>query len=249
MKYLKKYYEELKSTTYNRAAFKLKKLGHLGRSQELKDWAKKVERDENLVKWKQRLEEFSKFGIFKMVIKNPETNKKITGDFALVINFDTLSFEDNNSELNENEESSFLFFVGLVPTSEQLINECERLMPSAEFDNGFYWGLYLAIKFQIVNQKVKFTTIEIGDYEENLSGNVTFENRGSANKFKVLMKSIFSNDKLNYPSGYTDTIYIYEKLEQAILMGAGFSSDFGFELQDISDYLNTISPNLLFSTI
>ena len=85
--------------------------------------------------------------------------------------------------------------------------------------------------------------------DENLSGNVSFADRASAGKFKNLLKSIFTNPDLNYPSGYTDADSLYQKLEQVILVQQGFSSDYGFELKNVADFINTQSPNTMYKTI
>jgi hypothetical protein len=54
---------------------------------------------------------------------------------------------------------------------------------------------------------------------------------------------------LGYPSGYTDIEEMYEKLEACILAENSFSSEYGFKLEDAAEYIRTISPNLLYSTL
>jgi hypothetical protein len=105
------------------------------------------------------------------------------------------------------------------------------------------------IDFKVQNGQVILDKFTLEDYDENLSGNVSFADRSSANKFKNLLKSIFSNPELNYPSGYTDVDYMYQKLEQVILIRQGFSSDYGFELKQAADFINTQSPNTMYKTI
>ena len=58
MKYLK-LFEELKSETYNKAAAKLKQMGHERRSKALYDWSDIVQKRETLERW-------SKLGTFDM---------------------------------------------------------------------------------------------------------------------------------------------------------------------------------------
>ena len=82
-----------------------------------------------------------------------------------------------------------------------------------------------------------------------MSGEIAFADRASANKFKTLLKKIFTNPELNYPSGYTDVNSLYEKLEQVILVQQGFSADYGFDLKSVADFINTISPNEMYKTI
>ena len=95
MKYLKRFNEELKPSTYISASRKLAKIGHTDRAEELKAWAGETEKKEEMVKWKQQLQNYSPFGIYKMNVVNPESGEKFTADFALDVNFDELSFEDS----------------------------------------------------------------------------------------------------------------------------------------------------------
>jgi len=254
MKYLKRFNEELRPRTYLSAAKKLKDIGHTDRANTLKDWAEETEKREDMTKWKERLQEYSPFGTYKVNVVNPESGEKFTADFALDINFDELSFEDSfeyEKEKDPNNVSgvSIFFFVGLIPTSEEVIRKCEEIMPESEFGNGMFWGMSCGIDFKVQSGEVILDKFTLDDYDENLSGNVSFADRASANKFRTLLKNIFSNPELNYPSGYTDVEYMYQKLEQVILIQQGFSSDYGFELKNVADFINTISPNTMYKTI
>lgn len=254
MKYLKRFNEELKPRTYLSAAKKLTDIGHTDRANALKDWAEETEKREDMGKWKERLQEYSPFGTYKVNIVNPETEEKFTGDFYLDINFDELSFEDSfeyEKEKDPNNVSgvNIFFFIGLIPTSEEILKKCEEIMPEPEFGNGMFWGMSCGIDFKVQSGEVILDKFTLEDYDENLSGNVSFADRASAGKFKNLLKSIFSNPELNYPSGYTDVDYMYQKLEQVILIRQGFSSDYGFELKNVADFINTQSPNTMYKTI
>jgi hypothetical protein len=117
-------------------------------------------------------------------------------------------------------------------------------MSDPEFGNGFYWGMIFNLEYNITDQ-IKFTKWNLWDYDDNLSGKVAFADRASANKFKNLLIKIVSDPQLNYPSGYTDVVYLYQKLEAVILAEQSFSSEYGFQLEDTADYIKTISPNEL----
>lgn len=254
MKYLKRFNEELKPRTYLSAAKKLTAIGHTDRANALKDWAGETEKREEITKWKEQLQNYSPFGIYKMNVVNPETGEKLTADFALDVNFDELAFEDSfefekQKDPNNVSGVNIFFFIGLIPTSEELIKKCEEIMPEPEFGNGMYWGMCFGIDFKVQNGEVILDKFSLDDYDDNLSGNVSFADRASAGKFKNLLKSIFTNPDLNYPSGYTDAASLYEKLEQVILIRQGFSSDYGFELKNVADFINTISPNTMYKTI
>lgn len=239
MKYLKRFNEELKSSTYMSASRKLKKMGHHDRAEELKDWAIETERKEEMVKWERNLNIYKPFGTFKMNIKNPETGEAFIGEFYLDIHLDCDAFSDY-------PEGGFTHFIGITPTSKETIDKCNKMMPDAEMGNGFYWSNVFTLNYEIVNDKVEFTKFELDNYDEYLSGEVSFADRASANKFKNLMIKIYSDPKLGYPSGYTDVTDMYEKLSLCILSENSFSSDYGFELENIAEYIKTISPNLLY---
>jgi len=241
MKYLKKFNEELRPQTYLSAARKLDKLGHHDRAKALKDWAREMETKEEMVKWRDRIQDYAPFGTFKMNIKNTETGETLTGDFHLDISFDEMAFSDE-------PESGISFFIGLIPTSEDLINQYMELCPDYDFGNGFFWGKIFNLEYEL-GDTVTFTKWNFWDYDEDMNGKITFADRGSANKFKTLLIQFFTNKDLGYPSGYTDADDIYEKLETCILAENSFSSDYGFKLEDAAEYIRTISPNLLYSTL
>ena len=254
MKYLKKFNEELRPRTYMSAAKKLTAMGHTDRAEELKAWAEESEKREEVQKWKDRLQDYALFGTYKINIVNPETEEKFTGDFYLDVNFDELAFEDNFEYEKEKDPNNvkgvgIFFFIGLIPTSEEILQKCNEFMPEPEFGNGFFWGMTCGIDFKVENGQVILEKFILDDYDEGLSGNVSFADRSSANKFKTLLKNIFSNPELNYPSGYTDVEYIYQKLEQVICIQQAFSSEYGFELKDVADFINQQSPNTMYKTI
>ena len=241
MRYLKKFNEELRPMTYMSAARKLDKMGHHDRATVLKDWAGEMEKKEEMLKWKDRIQDYAPFGTFNMTVKNPETGQKLVGDFHLDINFDDLSFSDE-------PENGIGLFIGLIPSSEELIYQYMELCPDHDFGNGFFWGKIFHMNYKLTD-KVEFTKWELWDYDSEMNGKVAFSDRASANKFKNLLIKIFSDSSLGYPSGYTDEEYMYQKLQASILISNSFSSEYGLELEHIANYIRTISPNELYKTL
>ena len=253
MKYLRRFNEELQPQVYRSAARSIlkSKLPPTGpgeltkilrgtekpksvsgdtwqRVTKLRSHADEMEKKQQLIKWKDTLQDYLLFGTSKLKITNPENNEELVGDFSLFIQFDELAFEDSYEYERQNADnqpissicgsgkikSSIPFFVGIIPTSEDLIEECEEVIPEPEFDNGFYWGMCVAIHFEIDGDNLTLTDISVDNYDTGMTGDVSFADKPSARKFLLLLKNIFSNPSLNYPSGYTDETNFYKKLEQ-----------------------------------
>ena len=94
----------------------------------LEDWAGETEKREEITKWKEQLQSYSPFGIYKINVVNPESGEMFTADFALDVNFDELAFEDNfefEKQKNPNNINgvNIFFFVGLIPTSEEVLKK------------------------------------------------------------------------------------------------------------------------------
>jgi len=253
MKYLKRFNEELKSGTYYSAARKLKKMNQPDRADALRIWGDRQELVENLIKWKESVEECKPFGSIKLKVTNTETKESLTGDFYMCFNFDADAFADSyESDKQENPETIdslwFTFFVGIVPTTEDLLLEYTKVIPNAEFDNGFTWGFSLCIDstIDVKNGKVELTGFQIDNYDEDAYGDINFVDRASAGKFKTLLKRLFTEPDLKYPSGRTDVATMYEGLERCILSECSFSSDYGFELKEVGEFIDKkLSPNAL----
>jgi hypothetical protein len=266
MKYLKRFNEELRPQVYRSAARGIlkSKIPQTGpgeltkilrgdekpktvssdtwqRVSNLRSHADEMEKKQNLIKWRETLQDYLPFGTSKLKITNPENNKELVGDFSLFIQFDELAFEDSYEYERQNADgkikSSIPFFVGIIPASEELINQCEEVIPEPEFDNGFYWGMCVAIHFEIDGDNVTFTGLDVDDYDSGMTGEVSFVDKPSARKFLLLLKNMFSNADLNYPSGYTDETNAYKKLEQVILIRQSFSADYGFSLEQVADFI------------
>jgi hypothetical protein len=235
MKYLRRFNEELSPEIYQNAADKLKKMGHVDRAKDLDEWA-------DLTNWKKELEEYSKYGIFKITIKNPETGEKVTGEFTLDIIFDQLAFEDD-------PESGIGHTIGITPTTKELIDKCNSIMPEPDMGNGFYWAFFFNLNYNINNDVVEITGFDLFDYDDSQTGEVAFADRASANKFKNLMIKIYSDKNLDYPSGYTDADNLWDKLTTSILGNASYASEYGFKLEDVANYIRTISPNELYKSL
>lgn len=254
MKYLKKFNEELKSGTYKSASNKLKKLGHVDRANELESFAKTRKYKENLIKWSEVVKKYSKYGTFKMNIDIDPANGLIckspfSDDFYLAIIFEDDQFSDCFDEIGKNYLS---FFVGIIPKNEEIIKKIHDIDPDVFFDNGFYFAFEFFIIFNIDDDNnLTMNEHGINNIEESI--NISIADRQSAGKFKSLLKRIFNDHDFDYPSANTQTTTIWKLLEKTLMFDNNLSDvncgEYGFELHDIGDFINKISPNILYKTI
>lgn len=239
MKWIKTF-EELNSYIYKRAAKKLAKMGHSKRSKELEEWGNTMEFRNSRARWVKNIEEYSKFGDFKIKITDKNGKELIIDDFYLSIVFEHDMFIDCMPE-----NDSICFFIGIIPKNEETIKKCNSVLPEPDFGNGFYWGMNIAIKFEIVKDTVNITNFFIYNYDTSVSGNVELADRRSAVKFKNLIKNILNDPNFNYPST-RNGMYMYQDLESTICVEGEFSSNYGFSIDDLGKFVDKISPNQLF---
>ena len=193
MKYLKRFNEELKPSTYNSAAQKLKKKGFIERSNRLKTHASEVS-------YKNNVEEFSKFGVYELVIDLD--GQKHTGKFYLNISaFDTGGFEDQFDDFKETGEGSIWIPVAIIPYDKETLERFSKIYDD-EISTGYVWAFSMSIDFNITEDSIDFKNIIVEDYDSDLYGIVKFGNRKDAIQFKKLLSNVFVEKSLNYPSAY-----------------------------------------------
>jgi hypothetical protein len=243
MKHLKKFNEELNPSTYRRAASKLKKMGgfNVDRAKDLTDWADKRELDEGIIKWKKNIEEFSKFGKFKLNIAN-----EFIGEFYLNLSFDRDNFLDEYESIEDGDyEIRLGFFVGAIPVDEETRIKTLETVPEDDFGNGFIWSNVLSFAITLVPGSYEISDLSFEDYDSSLTGGVELADRASAGRLRSLLVSLFENPNLDYPSGYNDFDYFYEMFETLILAGAGLSSDLGMSMEKLAEYVKKFSASEL----
>ena len=250
MKYLKKFNEELRPQTYRNAAKKLLKQSPFNkeRAEDLNKWADKREMTEDSATWEKMKAETSKFGTYELHISNPSGD--FVGKFHPYITFERDGFldeyEDNkeHGEINsEDFDMPLSFFLGSVPADQETLDKCLENMPEPDFGNGFFWTNNIGILVYFENGSTKINDIMIDEYDDSLTGTVSIKDRKSAQLLKTLLVKMFSEPNLGYPSGYNDFSSFYEMFEAKILAEAGLSSDFGFSMEAIADFLKAVSAN------
>ena len=245
MKYLKKFNEELKSSTYRNAARKLNKilkdkpkLGKLinaqSRIDRLNAHGKEVSKREELERWKENVEDYSKYGEFNIELLQHLDNGKIVKKLYPVyldLNIDVDSTEDNITfeEDVDNRTITFQFGISIIPKN---IEDVEDILKDKhiDFNNGSIWCFCLFIKYAVVNSEVTFKGISLEDYD--FEDFVQINDRKSANSLKRLITNIF-DQTFDYPSGYTDVTNMYDKIEQSLIQKLDLSSDYGIDMGKI----------------
>jgi hypothetical protein len=247
MKYLKRFNEELNSQTYLRASYRRKKSaeGLTGRNkqnalksaEELKDWAGKAELREAIENWKEKVQNYAKYGKITGYVKDETIN------FYYDINFDSLAFSDTFEWEKEKSPNKFSVSIPLtlwlVPVTKEEVDKCLEIMDDIAvdyFSNGEFQAFYLSIDMDIVNDEVKFNDFHI--YPEEEVGIELTPNAGF--KIKETLVKLFSDKSLNYPSSVTTYDTEYEHIEGTMCIECGLSVDYGFEIKDVAEYLKTL---------
>ena len=246
MKYLKKFNEELRPQTYRSAAAKLLKQSPFNkeRADDLRDWADKRELVQNSEKWEKMKAETSKFGTYELHISNPSGD--FVGKFHPYITFERDGFLDeyeDNKEHGEDFDIPLSFFLGSVPADQETLDKCLENMPEPDFRNGFFWTNNIGILVYFENGSTKIHDIMVDEYDDSLTGTVSITDRKSAQTLKTLLVKMFSEPNLGYPSEYNDFDSFYEMFDAKVLAEAGLSSDYGFSMEAIADFLKSVSAN------
>jgi hypothetical protein len=193
MKYLK-LFEELKSQTYNKAASKLKQMGHERRSKSLYDWSAIVQKRETFEKW-------AKLGTFEMSFYKTKwdqstktTNHEFLfdGNFHVGLEVDSDFFCERISEIqdNQNDNLFLIFNFGVIPADKETE---DKMLSYPEIKNNMwnngYWNSNFSIK---LSQKGFEISPKAEAYFEEFEGfKYHPSNRRSASKFHRLIVDIF----------------------------------------------------------
>ena len=135
------------------------------------------------------------------------------------------------------------FFLGSVPADQETLEKCMETMPDPYFGNGFFWTNNIGIQLYFESGSVNINDVKIDEYDDSLTGSVSITDRKSAQTLKTLLVKMFSEPNLGYPSEYNDFDSFYEMFEAKVLAEAGLSSDYGFSMEAIADFLKSVSAN------
>lgn len=258
MKYLNRYNEELKSSTYKSAADKFTKLGHTKRAGQLMQHHEKSLLREEIETWKKQVQTYSKYGTIKVTIENKslETNNEEEFYFCFYPWLD--SYREETARLvrgtqGDNWEiiTSIYLEMWLIPKTEEQLYRIKEDWRRNFTGLGFQTNtLRIDFKlepnnFNIYNHKFYYND---GGFPSYI--NIKIADRPSAGRVKILLKKFFSDSSIEYPvPDWFSEKYktMYRTLSSIILAEPGVSLECGLSMDDFADYIGTISPNKFWS--
>ena len=193
--------EELKYQSYQSAADKLSKLGHVKRSTELQKWADEIKKRESDAKTKMSKEDAKQLGTFQMKITGNKQN--IEGDFYISFYFNTDTIDDQFYNWYDGGALWLEFPFAVIPVNDETkAKMIEGVEPNyGKPNNGMYYfqSMYLnfseAINSDSDSEEDKKSwvmkprgSVSLEDYGEFYP---VFSNRSSAVRFKKALIDVF----------------------------------------------------------
>lgn len=193
--------EELKYQSYQSAAAKLSKLGHVKRSAELQKWGDEIKKRESDVMTKKYEEDAKQLGTYQMKITGNKQN--IEGDFYISFYFNTDDIDDRFDNWYDGGQLWLEFPFAVIPVNDETrAKMIEGVEPNyGKPNNGMYYfqSMYLnfseAITLGSDSEEDKKSwvmkprgSVSLEDYGEFYP---VFSNRSSAVRFKRALIDIF----------------------------------------------------------
>jgi len=200
MKYLKRFNEELKGSTFRSAATKLKQLGHIRRSQEIESHAIDVEEREEKERIEQRtqwLKEQAPFRLqfyktkYNSATKSHDKDLLCEGNFYIEPSFDDGWFSDSVYDYRSDGGKYGLFMsfdFGTTPADVETSNTWKSIESnlSEEAYDGMYYGTRMTIQV-IPEGHAGFSSNGKCYWESRDNDIFIFANRSEAMRFKKLL--------------------------------------------------------------
>ena len=230
MRYLKKFNEELKQSTYQSAIRKLKSKGHKRR-------AEKIESHAVNINWKEMIDEFKKWGECKMDFYRQGVSK--TGNFYLGLNFMDETTADSIDYAKNDDDFKIFFLCMIIPADDDTRNLCREYLSDPYFDNGFFQGPWPTLEYDNDGGVLTFRGLDMADGD-----NKFHFSRKAAVIFKKQLLACFEQGN-DYDSGYTNITNMYEKIRKT-LQDEDFTLEFNYDMDDIYNDIKKIPINDLY---
>jgi hypothetical protein len=192
--------EELKYQSYQSAASKLSKLGHVKRSAELQKWSDEIKKRESDAMTKKFEEDAKQLGTFQMIIDRGR-KEAVEGNFYVSFYFNTDDIDDRFDNWFDGSELWFEFPFAVIPADDETkAKMIENIEPRygkpnngmfyfqsmyLNFSKAFTWDSEEEKKSWIMEPKGIVSMEDYGDHYPN------FSNRSSAVRFKRALIDIF----------------------------------------------------------
>ena len=267
MKYLKKFNEELKGSTFRSAALKLKQLGHTRRSQEIESYAIDVEEREKKSQIEQRQKDMAQFGAFALTYYKVrwDSSKKahietpiMSGNFYLEPGFDYGWFGDMVYDWIHDGSQYGLFApieIGTSPADDLTIQKWNELESAGSFSEESWQGVYFGTRLmaQICKEgEVGVTSNGVCAWESRDSDIFVFSSRAEAMRFKKMIvealegKNLFGKDPYSPGGLYGDFEKYFENdkkwRDEKVAKGEVYETVFVKE--DMPKLANTVRTGL-----
>lgn len=199
MKYLKRFNEELKSSTYKSAGDKFTKMGHTRRGGELLDYAQQVELKEKSQKLIEAQNENKEFGLFDITMKSGYgSNQKdlFSGKFYLQMCLESDWFKDQRVDwLAEGMDWSLGLAMefAIIPADDETLKmietsqdkDIEYFRNNSMYDYR-YWTNRLWVTLFEKDMQPAFIA-GVGGFEDRDKDRFVFNSRSDAMRFKKLL--------------------------------------------------------------
>jgi hypothetical protein len=231
MKYIRKFNEELKSSTYYSAAEKTTELGankdnegiYKDRARNFSAKGDEEKSKENKNEWLNTLESFKG----KTTVRG-KLNGLAIGNYYISLEIDENMIEQNTQDgpIEDGDEIVISFYIGFVPADEETYENCSKYSFGDEIDNGiFNYVLMSGITFEVNNGNYH----NLDFYYHNHGGDFKF---AQIKDYKVL-KNRFVVDIKNK---FKDNI-------DEIIAGLGIGADYGIDFTDIYNFMKNYNVN------
>ncbi len=271
MKHIKRFNEELDSSTYRRAAKALSTLKHTKRANKLEKHSNIMSELNKLNKLVEDLKKYTPYGIFDA---GSSKGSKLKEQFALKIWYDDWSFDESFQDYEREFNSVFWIRISigflpiLEPDDEKRIrdyysevnsndvysNHVEKLGEMEDtvigrvcnyLDESF-WGIFngpsIYVNMSIENNKIVIKSISVDDDNDS----VDILGRKSGIQLKNLLVKLFSNEKFDFPT-YDDT-NLQQLIKYDVCEKSGFSSKYKFAFSEIGEFIKKQSINKFYNS-
>ena len=191
--------EELKYQSYQSAATKLSKLGHVKRSTELQKWSDEIKKRESDAMTKKYEEDAKQLGTYQMKITGHKQN--IEGDFYISFYFNTDDIDDRFDNWYDGSALWLEFPFAVIPANDEtkakMIEGVEPNYGKANYGMYYFQSMYLnfseSFTWDSEEEKKSWVmeprgSVSLEDYGDFYP---VFSNRSSAVRFKKALIDIF----------------------------------------------------------